>query len=594
MDNAVGYVVGEVETHRFSFITSTEKTPPRLEYLVIPGVEERIDDRKIRVDVLAQVTRLQVASQMLDAAHTYDETQTLLSGDYMPQPKVLGTANVLGYLYQDSQGRSIVRVPRSTPLPGQPVFRAPDDLLNRFFTNDVDLGIEAGTLINRPNVSVKLSPNGLRRHLAIIAQTGAGKSYLSGLVLENLLQLGGTVIVFDPNSDYVRLRLKAGGMSERTPFAHRVEVFRVPGVEGRRYPDEEIGGARPYTVKFSELEPDEVCGLAGIGEHATNIRHAIKTACENLVADGRDYRPDDLKRHLQRMAGLDEDRPPLPDIEIAQASPDEFDTDEDVFGEPSTLYEAIPAKAGRAPRTGSSKVPESMREGAEKAIKYIDDLCAYKIWGFTDVPMDDLLEPMRLSVVDLAGMEQYVAQYAVQKTLSEIWRRATTGKLNHPVFVVMEEAHNFVPGARQGGSSECARWINRIASEGRKFKVFLVVITQRPGKIDPDTLSQCGSQIVMKLTNPEDQKAVRNASESLSESLFTDLPGLNTGEAIVLGPLTRVPVLIRVSGRVSAEGGSDVDVIAALQTARGTVRTRELERQGAFQPTQRTELKEDF
>lgn len=586
MKKLIGYVVGEVETHRFTFVTSPDIAPPRLEYVVIPGVKERVDDEMAKVDVLAQVSRLQVASRMLDDTHTYDETRTLLHGDYMPQPKVIGVATVLGYIRNEGSGRSVVRVPRSTPLPGAKVYEAPSDLLRKFFTANIPSGIEAGTLINRPDVPVRLDPNGLRRHLAIIAQTGAGKSYLSGLVLENLLQLGGTIVVFDPNSDYVRLRYD--NSRNKTPFAGRVNVYRVPGVEGRRYSDDEIGGADEYTIWFSKLEPDEICDLAGIASTSLNIRTAVRRACTALQKDGRDYRPDDLVRRLYKMAGVEppDEEPSIRAIGAVQVGGEPLGEDEDVFDFHDALEEraAVPLKRGRGKGEDAVSTTEDVRGGAEKAIKYIEALAAYKIWGFKDMDrqMDRLLEPKSLSVVDLAGMEQGISQYAVQKTLREIWRRATTGKLDYPVFVVLEEAHNFVPGKDKGGVTECARWINRIASEGRKFKVFLVVITQRPGKIDPDTLSQCGSQMIMKLTNPTDQDAVRKASESLSESLFTDLPGLNTGESIILGPLTRVPCLIQVGRRLSAEGGSDIDVTAELEKARNTMTNRRIEASSVF------------
>ncbi|HEY3415224.1 MAG TPA: ATP-binding protein [Armatimonadota bacterium] len=585
----IGYIVGEIETQRFTFVTSVDKAPPRLEYVVVRGVSERVDDELVQVDVLAQVTRLQVASQMLDDAHTYEETHTLISGEYMPRPKILGTADVLGYLYRDAEGRTMVRAPRNTALPGMVVELAPDDLLQDFFTRHVASGIEAGALINRPNVKVALDPNGLRRHLAVIAQTGAGKSYLTGLLLENLLQLGGTVIVFDPNSDYVRLRYDAH--RNRTPFASRVDVYRVPGVQGRRYPDEEIGGSEVYTIWFSRLEADEVCDLAGVPANAVNIRAAIKRACDGLTKQGRDYSPDDLKRRLVKLAGLpEEDESALSPVS-ADSGP--LDEDEDPFHSAVEEKAGVPIGRGK-PREGEAKATVDIQSGAEKAIKYIEQVSGYSIWGMKDVDayMDEMLRPKFLSVVDLAGMEQFIAQYAVQKTLREVWRRATSGQLQHPVFIVIEEAHNFVPG-KDRMPGECARWINRVASEGRKFKVFLVVITQRPGKIDPDTLSQCGSQVVMKLTNPEDQQAVRSASESLSGSLFQDLPGLNVGEAIVLGQLTRVPCLIKVGARVSAEGGSDVDVTSELKKALNTVATHRIEAESPFaSPPRRDRVEE--
>jgi hypothetical protein len=107
--------------------------------------------------------------------------------------------------------------------------------------------------------------------------------------------------------------------------------------------------------------------------------------------------------------------------------------------------------------------------------------------------------------------------------------------------------------------------IDRIAAEGRKFGIFLLVVTQRPNKISSNVLSQCNSQIIMRLTNPDDMSAVRRSSEGLSEDLFSDLPGLNRGEAIVVGELTKVPTMVKISGRQSREGGSDIDVVKALE-----------------------------
>jgi hypothetical protein len=207
-------------------------------------------------------------------------------------------------------------------------------------------------------------------------------------------------------------------------------------------------------------------------------------------------------------------------------------------------------------------------KAANNATTYIRRLLNYKIWGSRDIPLDELLRPKRLSVIDLAGLQRNVSEYIVQKTLDDIWGKAISGELRYPVFVVIEEAHNFAPGtgtSQQGGSS--LGIIERIASEGRKFGIFLLVVTQRPNKISSNVLSQCNSQIIMRLTNPEDMSAVRRSSEGLSEDLFQDLPGLNKGEAVVVGELTKVPTMIKVSGRESGEGGSDIDLERALEDA---------------------------
>jgi DNA helicase HerA-like ATPase len=75
----------------------------------------------------------------------------------------------------------------------------------------------------------------------------------------------------------------------------------------------------------------------------------------------------------------------------------------------------------------------------------------------------------------------------------------------------------------------------------------------------------------MRLTNPDDQKAVQRASEVVSQALLDDLPGLGQGEVVVLGRLTRIPAMVRVSGRSGAEGGADIDLADRFERARKQV-----------------------
>ena len=540
--NEAGFIVGETSPLEFTFVSSRELLPPRLEYLVVPGVEEKGNETASlngatskQVDILAQVVEIGIASSILSNNLAYDETMAILRGAYAPQPKMYGRARVIGYL-----AKGVVRVPRCATIPGSTVYVASDTLLRQFFSVNVTDGVEIGDLINRPDVPVMLDPNGLRRHLAIIAQTGAGKSYLAGKFFESLLQLGATILVFDPNSDYVQLRKQSGQeerpyhSAEKTAFANDVSIYRIPGIQGRRFADELIGDVRPFTVRFAELDHDEIASLAGISERASNQRKAIEWACDRLQKEGADYRPQELIDVLKEMASKEDS--------VAQTS--EQDTNrQDVLG-------------------------NEERRAARKAAQYIEDLRRFPIWDYHDVNTSDLLQPQRLTVLDLAGADKVVAAYAAERMLRDIWKRAVTGQLHHPVFIVLEEAHNLIPANSQ---TRASRIINTIAAEGRKFRVFLTLITQRPSKINPDALSQCGSHVIMQLTNPDDQRAVQKASEAISAELLDDLPGLNKGEAIVLGQLTRIPVMVRVTRRTSAEGGSDVDIVDALKKARQDV-----------------------
>lgn len=569
---AVGYVVGEVRTDAFAFVSHVDAVPPRLEYVVLRGVAERVGAEVRRVDVLAQVTQLSVSNRLLAPSLSFAEVEAILRRLGASPPIVMGEATVLGFLDADGHG---VRLPRGAALPGMAVERAPDDMLAAFFNRGRGDGIALGHLINRPNVPVRLDPNGLNRHLAVIAQTGAGKSYTVGVVLEQLLELGGSIVVLDPNSDYVLLRRTPERAA--TPFAERVAVYRLPLDQRHRIADEEIGGVTPLTVQFSRLTTEEICEMAGIDASWANIRKGLQSGLDMLRGD---YTPDQLVRALEDIAedggGRGRSEPPPRDSWLGDDAADapglapidplgdldalSFDA---MFGDPARREPGPAAPAGRGARGPS---PDAAF-GAQKAVKYIEALARLPFWGHRDVPIDDLVRPMRLSAIDLAGVDRRVMDFIAAKILHEIWLRATRGGLGRPVFVVLEEAHNLVPAGREEGG-RAGRIIRRIAAEGRKFGIFLVLVTQRPGRVHADTLSQCGSQIIMRLTNPDDQSAVRRAAESVSEALLGDLPGLNIGEAVALGPMVRVPVMVRVGGRRSAEGGSDFDIARALEAAR--------------------------
>ena len=415
-----GYVVGEVDTGSFIFVSDLEAFPPRLEYLVIPQVKERTGDTFANVDVLAQVTRIVNYSDILGEKLSLHELETIISR-YSGNTKVYGEATILGYLSEQGE----IRMPRSASVPGQPVYVAPTDMLEQFFTRNIRAGIPVGGLITRDDVQVVLDPNGFRRHVAIIAQTGAGKSYLVGLILEQMLPLGATIIVFDPNSDYVMMRRDPNG--NPTLIAEDVAIYRPPGVKGRRFNDDEIGGAENYTVDFSKLEPEEIFGIAGISENWVHIQKAVNDALEAL--DG-------------------------------------------IYG-PEQLVAQLEVQANTKGREGVNSA---------NALQHIRRLLSYRIWGQKNIPLDDLVRPRRISVIDLAGLQKRVSEYIVNKTLNEVWNKAVTGELEFPVFIVLEEAHSFAP-AQGVGNASSSRTIERIAAEGRKFGIFLTVVTQRPNKI---------------------------------------------------------------------------------------------------------------
>lgn len=581
--NQIGIVTGQSAPDLFWFVSDQEKVPPRLEYVMIRGAQERVDDVIQRVDLLAQVTSIVADVLPLDAEVDFGEAQTVLEQAGVFPPRVRAQASVLGFL-----SGGTVRQARNPVLPGTPVYPAPDDLLRQFFSRDEPGSITLGSLINRRSVEVRLDPNGLSRHLAIIAQTGAGKSYLAGKLLEDLLGLGATIVVLDPNSDYVQLRKVAADANvpydhaRKTEHHDRIQLYRVPGIQNRRYPEALVGPWREYTIRFSDLDAEDICDVAGVPSTAERIREAIGQACARLRQRSIDFDPADLFRELASFAGVPPEEAGLRAGAVAArrapdgagaAPPGPPEPDDvpaaDAFLEQISLLPDSEQPSGSRHRwrgaAGAAGEEDEMR-AARMALRYVEKLIAYPVWGHSNVDLDGLLAPMTLTVIDLAGTEKVVMAYTAEWLLSNLWRRALAGELRWPVFVVLEEAHHLVPGGRE--VTKASRIVNTVAAEGRKFGVFLIVITQRPSKIADDTLSQCASQLIMRLTNPDDQKAVQRASEVISQALLENLPGLNQGEVVVLGRLTRIPAMVKVTGRRGAEGGADINLVERFSQAK--------------------------
>ncbi|MEM3440350.1 MAG: ATP-binding protein [Candidatus Bathyarchaeia archaeon] len=504
-----GIIVGEASSSEFFFASKTDECPPKWEYLVAFSKEE-VDGRWVEVPVIAQVETIVSASQALSKEADLDALRRIIAAE-LDDVRTWGKARVLGYLAEP--GDRILQ-PRRAIEPGKPVYVAPGDILSKFYSFPEDEGLLIGSLITRADVPVHLSIRGFRRHLAIIAQTGAGKSYCAGVLIEELLKKGATVVVIDPHADYARMPLSQGG--GRHELSDNITVFRSPASPGRFAKD--IGRVEAYEVAFSDLDYSEVSDVAGIPERAVNIREAVMRALETLK--GSLYAPEDLLRALENPAwAVDE----------------------------------------------GGKIDRKLRGYAEGAIKYIRSLAKLRVFGTSSTPIERLLRPAHAAIVDLSGLEDKAMNYIASRILEAIYDAVTMGAYEYPVFAIIEEAHRFVPPKIETYASPI---INKIAAEGRKFGIFLTLITQRPSKVNPDSLSQCNSQIVMRLTNPEDQRAVEESSERMSEDLMADLPGLNPGECIIVGEVTKAPVMAKIRQRATMEGGADVDVVAKLRLAR--------------------------
>lgn len=116
-----------------------------------------------------------------------------------------------------------------------------------------------------------------------------------------------------------------------------------------------------------------------------------------------------------------------------------------------------------------------------------------------------------------------------------------------PVVLVLEEAQNYIPEERFREDESISRQVfERIAREGRKFGLSLVVASQRPSELSKTVLSQCSSFIVHRLQNPEDLRYFKDIVPGIYGPLLDQLPALAPRAALVLGECVRAPALVRV------------------------------------------------
>jgi uncharacterized protein len=164
--------------------------------------------------------------------------------------------------------------------------------------------------------------------------------------------------------------------------------------------------------------------------------------------------------------------------------------------------------------------------------------------------IDSLLEdwiggPNPISILDLSGIPSSILNDLIGALLrilydSVFWARdLPEGGKERPLLIVLEEAHAYLAKENSGSAAVAVR---RIAKEGRKYGVGMMIVSQRPSEIDTTILSQCGTIFAMRLANDTDRGHIAGAASDNLKGLFDMLPVLRTGEAIIVGEAVSLPV----------------------------------------------------
>ena len=187
-------------------------------------------------------------------------------------------------------------------------------------------------------------------------------------------------------------------------------------------------------------------------------------------------------------------------------------------------------------------------------LEYIDDMGVFSAKG---TAIDQLIEHGKTTIINLKGVAPDIQQMIVKRLATVAFEMRKKDAIP-PMMMIVEEAHNYCP---QGTAVLSSKPLITIASEGRKFGLGLMVISQRPAKIDKNVLSQCGTQIILKVTNPNDVKAISQSIEGLTNGMTDDIQTMPIGMAMVVGAGIESPLLVEVRPRESRHGGAGINVL---------------------------------
>ena len=150
-----------------------------------------------------------------------------------------------------------------------------------------------------------------------------------------------------------------------------------------------------------------------------------------------------------------------------------------------------------------------------------------------------------MTIMQLAGFPAEVVDSVVSVLCRMAFDFGLWSEGVAPLLFVCEEAHRYAPADKNIGFGPTRRALSRIAKEGRKYGVFLGLVTQRPAEIDPTIISQCSTLFVMRLSNDRDQSLIRSAVSDAAANLLSFIPSLGTREVFTFGSGVALPTRLR-------------------------------------------------
>lgn len=459
------------------------------------------------------------------------------------------------------------------PSPTEPAYIPDDNTINSIFCSNENFSFHIGHLTNNKKVEYYVDGNKFfGKHIAVVGSTGSGKSCAVAKLLQNVMKIknghnenNGTlknshVIIFDIHSEY-----------ESAFLLNDDENFNVNVLDVEKL-------CLPYWLMNSqELE------ALFIESNEMNSHNQISQFKKAVILSKEKHNPDmehinydtpvyfdiwEVYRYIKNknyeVINKVESTPRLPKKITGELidDPDNTYLTEDIsFVATSTSKDS---KASPGPYNGEFErfITRLETKLADKRLKFITsplkkDETTFKTNDFEEILKQFLgyIEKSNVTIIDLSAIPFEVLSIVVSLLSRIIFDfafhysklRHASGEVNDiPFMLVCEEAHNYIPKSGGAEYSASKHSLERIAKEGRKYGLNLMVVSQRPSEVSETIFSQCNNFVVLKLTNVNDQGCIKNLLPDNNASIVDSLPTLSAGECLVVGDAVPLPAIVQM------------------------------------------------
>ncbi|MEJ8676942.1 ATP-binding protein [Chromobacterium amazonense] len=377
-----------------------------------------------------------------------------------------------------------------------------------------------------------------QRHAVIVGSTGSGKSWTTARVLEQVAELpNANAVMLDIHGEYATLN---GDGFQHLRIAGPADLDSGAALtQGVLFLPYWLLGYEALTSMFVDRSDQNAPNQAMVMSRAIlNAKRAYLEAGDkaevlaNFTIDSPV--PFNLEAVLGELRELNEQM--VPGARAGAEKQGEFN------GKLSRLIQRLESKR-------SDRRLGFLFQGTAETMQYewLERLVVLLMAGRKDQPA----EKGGVKVIDFSEVPSDVLPLMVSLVARLIFsvQQWTTSEKRHPISIVCDEAHLYIPerSGSVGADDISVAIFERIAKEGRKYGLGLVVVSQRPSEVNRTVLSQCNNLMAMRLTNGDDQAVVRRLLPDSLGGFGELLPVLDTGEALVVGDASLLPARIRMA-----------------------------------------------